>query len=104
MSAEEHDTWHQHTDAEGAPQREHGAHASPKALGITLILMVLGVLFTIIILKVYFDSYMSSYESKVEDNTVAARATWEWKQDIFNNMAPSVAKGTDAVIAEYAKN
>lgn len=104
MSADGHDNWHQHTAAEGKPQHEHGAQASPKALGLTFIFMVLGVLFVIIVLKVYFDSYMSMHKAKVEENTAAAQMTWEWKQDLLGNMAPSIAPASEAVIAEYAQN
>jgi len=104
MSADGHDNWHQHTTAEGAPQEEHGAQASAKALGLTFIFMVLGVLFVIIVLKVYFDSYMSSYRAKIDQNTTAAAETWEWKQGIFDDMAPVVSIATEQVIAEYASS
>ncbi|HCT45448.1 MAG: hypothetical protein CMJ35_06310 [Phycisphaerae bacterium] len=103
MSADGHDNWHQHSDAEGMPQEEHGAQASAKALGLTFIFMVLGVLFVIIVLKVYFDSYMSSYKAKIEENTSAAAETWQLKQDKLNDMAPVVAIATEQVIAEYAQ-
>jgi len=102
MSADGHDNWHQHSNAEGKPQEEHGSQASAKALGLTFIAMTLGVLLVIIVLKVYFDSYMSSYKAKIEENTTAAAATWQWKQDKLSTMAPSVAIATEQVIAEYA--
>lgn len=104
MSADGHDNWHQHTDAEGVPQEEHGAQASAKALGLTFIFMVLGVLFVIIVLKVYFDSYMSSYKAKIEENTTAAAETWQWRQDKLTSMAPAVRVATEQVIEEYASN
>lgn len=102
MSADGHDNWHQHSAAEGAPQAEHGSQASAKALGLTFIAMTLGVLLVIIVLKVYFDSYMSSYRAKVEENTTAAAETWQWKQDMLSEMAPSVGIAAEQVIAEYA--
>lgn len=104
MSADGHDNWHQHTNAEGMPQEEHGAQASAKALGLTFIAMTLGVLLVIIVLKVYFDSYMSSYKAKIEENTTAAAETWNWRQDKLAGMAPSVAAATEQVIAEYASS
>lgn len=104
MSADGHDHWHQHSNAEGMPQEEHGAQASAKALGLTFIAMTLGVLLVIIVLKVYFDSYMSSYRAKIEENTTAAAETWEWRQDKLNAMAPAVAAATERVIADYAQN
>lgn len=104
MSADGHDNWHQHTTAEGVPQAEHGAQASAKALGLTFIFMVLGVLFVIIVLKVYFDSYMDSYRAKIDENTQAAADFWHEKQDTLNEMAPAVRIATEQVIAEYASS
>ena len=49
-----HDAWHQHSTAEGMPQHEHGAHASAKALGLTFITMVVGVIVVILILVPIF--------------------------------------------------
>lgn len=102
MSADGQDNWHQHTHAEGVPQEEHGAQASAKALGLTFIFMVLGVLFVIIVLKVYFDSYMSSYRAKIEENTSAAAETWQWKQKELGEINPAVREAIDQVTAEYA--
>lgn len=102
MSADGHDNWHQHTAAEGMPQEEHGAQASAKALGLTFIFMVLGVLFVIIVLYIYFDSYMDSYKAKINENTEAAAAHWQYKNDMLNEMAPSVRVATEQVISEYA--
>lgn len=104
MSADGHDNWHQHTAAEGMPQEEHGAQASAKALGLTFIFMVLGVLFVIIVLKVYFDSYMSSYRAKINENTDAAAIHWEMKNEILDGMQPSIDLATEQVIAEYASS
>lgn len=102
MSADGHDNWHQHTNAEGVPQAEHAAQASAKALGLTFIFMVLGVLFVIIVLKVYFDTYMDSYKAKIEENTTAAAETWQLKQDKLSEINPAVRAATDQVTAEYA--
>ena len=104
MSADGHDNWHKHTPEEGVPQEEHGTHASAKALGLTFIFMVLGVLFVIIVLKVYFDSYMSSYRAKINENTEQAAEIWHQKNDMLNEMAPSVRIATEQVIAEYASS
>ena len=104
MSADGHDQWHQHSSDEGMPQTEHAAAASPKALGLTFIAMTLGVLFVIIVLKVYFDSYMSSYKSKINEHTQAAQVTWEAKQEILSTMAPHVALATQSVIEDYDQN
>jgi Na+-transporting methylmalonyl-CoA/oxaloacetate decarboxylase gamma subunit len=81
MSADSHDAYHTHTRDEGAPQHEHGATASPKALGITLIVMVLGVLVVILGLVVYFDNYMSNYEASVNETDEISGATWNEIQE-----------------------
>jgi hypothetical protein len=104
MSADGHDNWHQHTTAEGMPQEEHGAQASAKALGLTFIFMVLGVLFVIIVLYIYFDSYMDSYKAKINENINAGEVSWNEKQQILTNIEPSIQIAAEQVIAEYAAN
>ncbi len=102
MSDKVHDQWHRHTDEEGRPMHEHGAHTSAKALGFTFIAMTLGVLLVIIVLKVYFDSYISSYKAKIDENTSGAKAAWIHKQDVLGRMAPYIPRASEAVVAEYA--
>ena len=58
-----HDNWHQHTAAEGVAQHAHGAQASAKALGITFLVMVFGVIATILVLIAYFNTAFSSYQA-----------------------------------------
>lgn len=65
-----HDQWHHHTAAEGVPQVEHGSHASSKALGLTFIAMVVGVIAIILILIVYFNTYVSAFKSQQLEGTV----------------------------------
>src|SRR5690606_28194427 len=64
-----HDAWHQHTAAEGVPQHEHGAHTSAKALGLTFIIMVFGVIAVILVLVLYFNSYVSGYKARQQETT-----------------------------------
>lgn len=104
MSEHAHDQWHTHSPDATQPMKEHGAQASPKVLGLTFIAMTLGVLFVIIVLKVYFDSYMSSYRSKIDENTKAAAVTWNHKQDVLGTLAPQIPQAIDAVVREYAQN
>lgn len=71
MSADHaHDDWHEHTAAEGMPQEEHGSQASAKAMGLTLVAMVVGVVLTILILVAYFKSYVGNHKAKVQEGTV----------------------------------
>lgn len=106
MSADEngHDQWHQHTAAEGAPQEEHAAQASAKALGLTFIGMTLGVLFVIIVLVVYFQNYMSNYRTMINENTEAAAISWIEKQEVLSKIDEPIDAAMEAVIAEYASN
>ena len=106
MSADEHghDNWHQHTAEEGAPQLAHGAQASAKAMGVTIIVMTLGVLFVIIVLVVYFRNYMSNYKSMINETTTAAQVAWEEKQETFAMIEEPIDRAIDTVISEYAQN
>jgi len=104
MSADGHDQWHQHSPAEGAPQEEHAAQASAKALGLTFIAMTLGVLFVIIVLVVYFKTYMSNYKSQINESTTAAAITWEYKKGELDALEQPVQDAIDRVVAEYAQN
>ncbi|MDF1809544.1 MAG: hypothetical protein P1U42_07610 [Phycisphaerales bacterium] len=104
MSADGHDQWHQHTADEGAPQQEHTAQASAKALGMTFIGMTLGVLFVIIVLVVYFNNYMSNYKASINENTEDAAAAWVEKQEIFAKIDAPIEAAIDEVIADYSSN
>lgn len=79
------DSWHRHGTEEGAPQHEHGAHASARALAVTFIAMTLGVAFVIIILVAYFNSYNARYRKQVEETTVLGR-------DVRTNRAAAVGE------------
>src|SRR5512138_1406208 len=74
-----HDAWHQHSAAEGVPQHEHGAHASAKALGLTFIIMVFGVIGVILVLMAYFNSYVSDYKAEQQETTTMMRPAFEAK-------------------------
>ena len=87
MSAGNHhgDEWHHHSAAEeGLPQREHGAKVSPTALGVTFVVMTLGVAFTIVVLTAYFNSYNVRYRSSKQEGVVSARAAYELSRDQAN--------------------
>lgn len=74
-----HDAWHQHTAAEGMPQHEHGAHTSAKALGLTFIVMVVGVIAVILVLIAYFNSYVSTFKAERQEGTAIMRPAFEAK-------------------------
>jgi len=116
MSADHaHDDWHQHTTAEGAPQEEHGSHASAKAMGLTLIAMVVGVVLTILILVAYFKSYVGNHKADVQEGTVgimtpafdaklAARETlssYSWIDREAKTVRVPIDSAMQSVMAEY---
>jgi Tfp pilus assembly protein PilE len=74
-----HDAWHQHTAAEGMPQHEHASHTSTKALGLTFIIMVVGVIATILVLIAYFNSYVSTFKAERQEGTAAMKPAFEAK-------------------------
>jgi hypothetical protein len=109
-----HDAWHQHSTAEGMPQHEHGAHASAKALGLTFITMVVGVIVVILILIAYFNSYVSSTKARLQEGTammapafnakVAARSQLEsfgWVDQSAGTVRVPLPNAIDRVVDEY---
>jgi len=50
------DDWFSH-QGESAPQSEHASHISPRALGVTFLIIVFGVLFVVLVLVAYFNAY-----------------------------------------------
>ena len=108
------DAFHDHSNDQ-APQEPHAEVASPKALGITLILMVLGVIAVILILVAYFDNFMSNYRAEINETSAISEPTWQAKQAslatlnsygwVNNTTAHQPLDiAIDQVITEYASN
>ncbi|MBO6513751.1 MAG: hypothetical protein JJ974_07290 [Phycisphaerales bacterium] len=108
------DAYHDHSN-DPAPQEAHAQVASPKALGLTLIFMVLGVLAVIFILVAYFDNFMSNYRQEVNETSALSAPTWEEKQaklaelDTYRwvdaqTASQPIDQAMEEVIAEYASN
>ena len=74
--ADGHDDWHQHSPEEGPPQAEHGSTVSPSALGVTLLAIVFGVAFVIVILTAYFQSFTDRYKAEKQEGIPAARSEY----------------------------
>jgi hypothetical protein len=74
-----HDAWHQHTAAEGVPQREHGSQTNTKALGLTFLVMVFGTVAVIAILIVYFNTTADRFKARSQEGTAMMQPTWEAK-------------------------
>lgn len=113
--AEQPDEWHRHTAEEGAPQIEHGAHATPTALAITFVGMVLGVAAVVLILIVYFNSYVSQVKAEKEEgvgmsedfeayraDSIAHLAGYGWTDPAAGRVHVPIELGMEQVIAEYA--
>ena len=113
-----HDDWHQHTAAEGAPQEEHGAQASAKAMGLTLIAMVVGVVLTILVLVAYFKSYVGNFKAQKQEGTtgimtpafegkLAAReklSSYQWIDRDAKTVRVPIDAAMQTVLAEYKAN
>lgn len=108
------DAFHDHSN-DPVPQEAHAQVASPKALGITLILMVLGVLAVIFILVAYFDNFMSNYRKEVSETSALSAPTWEAKQVKLTELNSygwvdadtahqPLDQAMEQVLAEYASN
>ncbi|MBL4808670.1 MAG: hypothetical protein JKY43_01255 [Phycisphaerales bacterium] len=108
------DAFHDHSN-DPAPQEAHAQTVSPKALGITLILMVLGVLAVIFILIAYFDNFMSNYHAEINETTAISGPTWEAKQTSLQSLNTygwvnnttahqPIDNAVEQVITEYASN
>lgn len=108
------DAWHRHTSDEGGPQTEDGAHASSKALGLTLLAIVFGVAAVIIVLVIYFNSYQSRYKAMRQEGTTSAIDAINAKTDGLAHLSSygwidreggvafvPVTDAADLVLAEY---
>ena len=113
--AERPDEWHQHSPEEGAPQIEHGAHATPTVLAITFVAMVLGVAAVVLILVVYFNSYVSRVKAEKQEgvglseafetyraDSIAHLEGYGWTDPASGRVHVPIEMGMEQVIAEYA--
>lgn len=73
------DVWHQHSKAEGTPQPEHAAVASPGALLIAFLAISTTVALTVLILVVFFDQYATRYKAEVIETTALSKSFNEYK-------------------------
>lgn len=111
-----HDNWHQHTAAEGVAQHAHGAQASAKALGITFLVMVFGVIATILVLIAYFNTAFSTYKASQTEGTAIMKPAFEaklaareqldsygWVDRDARTVRVPVSSAMQKVIADYQK-
>lgn len=81
-----HDDWFRHTTDEGLPQREHAAHVNSTAIGLTLLAIVFGVLFTVIVLSMYFIGYTTRIKAERQEGTESAAAYLTYRDLSQRNM------------------
>lgn len=82
-----HDDWFRHSSDEALPQTEHGEHVSTKALGITLAIIVFGVLFVLLILSAYFSSYTTQIRAERQESTMAAGPYMSYRSGMERRLA-----------------
>lgn len=73
MSDHGHDDWFRHDSGEAPPQAEHAAHVNTTAIGLTLLAIVFGVLFTIILMSMYFVQYAGTRLSSEMEGVESAQ-------------------------------
>lgn len=105
------DAWHRHTPAEGHSQHEHGSHANPKVLLVTLIAMVFGTLFVVLVLMAFFNTYTSKFKMAMEETTTigqpardakaaatGALGSWGWTP--ANTLRMPIDQAMEVVVTE----
>jgi hypothetical protein len=116
MGHDAHDAWHRHTADEGRPQHEHAAHVNATGLGLTLLGIVFGVVFVILVLVAYFNSYTTTYKAQKLEGVPATRAEYAsarsaaeqrlretgWIDRAAGTVHLPVEDAMSRVVAEYA--
>ena len=82
-----HDDWFRHSSDEALPQVEHAQHVSTKALGITLVMIVFGVLFVLLILSAYFSSYTTQVRAEKQEGTSSAADYLSYRSGMDRRLA-----------------
>ncbi len=113
--AERPDEWHQHSTDEGAPQIEHGSHATPTALAITFVGMVLGVAAVVLILIAYFNTYVSQVKAQKQEGvglseeyegyraeSLERLAGYGWTDAEAGTVYVPIEMGMQQVVSKYA--
>lgn len=73
MAHDDHGDWFRHQpEHEGLPQAEHASHVSSAGLGVTFLAIAFGVLFVILLLVAYFNSYTGGLKTARQEGTQLA--------------------------------
>jgi hypothetical protein len=110
----DHGDWFRHSADEALPQQEHASHVNTTAIGLTLLAIVFGVLFTVVVLSMYFVQYANTRKAEMNegvgsaetyiayrDQSAAQLQALEWVDRAAGTVNVPVDAAMDAVLAEY---
>lgn len=113
---EQPDSWHRHSSEEGTPMAEHAAIASPGVLAKAYILMVAVVTGTVVILTVFFMSYLHRVRAEQQETTVLSKvfnetknhfdtelSSYGWVDAKAGTVRIPIEKAMDQVVEQYQK-
>lgn len=86
MSDHGHDDWFRHESGEAPPQAEHASHVNTTAIGLTLLAIVFGVLFTVILMSMYFVQYAGSRVALEQEGVDSAQAYIAYRDQTQRNL------------------
>lgn len=78
---DDHGDWFRHSEDEARPQQEHASHVNTTVIGLTLLAIVFGVLFTVVVLSMYFVNYANSRKAAMNEGTASAEAYISYRND-----------------------
>lgn len=84
-----HDDWFTHDPAEVAPQGEHASHISSKALGVTFLVTVFGILFVVLFLSLFFSVYKTDAREMIREGTDTAEPYMRYRAASKERLAAS---------------
>ncbi len=97
------DAWHRHTPAEGAPQREHGAHENPRILAGAFVVLTIGFIVTVLAVIGYYFNYLTAAKARQIETTVMAGPWEEMRTAVKANIASNIDDAMLAVIDQYSQ-
>jgi hypothetical protein len=111
-----HDDWFRHGADEAPPQHEHASHVNSTAIGLTLLAIVFGVLFTVIVLSMYFISYSTTLKAERQEGVESANPYLAYRDDAAKKLARAgwadraagtvyipIESAIDGVVADYGQ-
>ncbi len=110
----QHDDWFRHSPEEGLPQHEHAGHVNTTTIGLTLLVIVFGVLGTVILLSMYYVSYTTTLKAERQegtqsaaeylayrDNAERALSSFGWADRNAGKVNVPIDRAMDEVVAYY---